>query len=75
MGRKDITKLEYIEKGLKCNSEHIKQANSPKLNIWAGIHKYELGNSTHTLNNLTPLEFDWLANELSNWLGIPIDYE
>ncbi len=75
VGRKDITKLEYIEKGLKCNSEHIKQANSPKLNIWAGIHKYELGNSTHTLNNLTPLEFDWLANELSNWLGIPIDYE
>lgn len=39
-----------------------------KIIIWAGVHKYELGRN----NQFTQAELDWLALELSDWLGIPI---
>lgn len=39
-----------------------------KIIIWAGVHKYELAGYSH----ITEPELDWLASELSNWLGIPI---
>jgi serine/threonine protein kinase len=39
-----------------------------RLTIWAGTRKYELGNDGY----MTPSEIDWLARELSIWLGIPI---
>lgn len=41
---------------------------SRRLTIWAGTRKYELGND----NSISPSEIDWLAQELSTWLGIPI---
>jgi len=39
-----------------------------RLIIWAGTRKYELGND----GSISPSEIDWLAQELSTWLGIPI---
>jgi serine/threonine protein kinase len=36
--------------------------------IWAGTQNFDLG----TDNGISELEKDWLAYELSNWLGIPI---
>jgi serine/threonine protein kinase len=39
-----------------------------KVIIWAGVHKYELAGYSH----ITEPELDWLASELSDWLGIPI---
>lgn len=39
-----------------------------KIIIWAGVHKYELAGYSH----ITEPELDWLASELSDWLGIPI---
>ena len=39
-----------------------------KIIIWAGVHKYELVSN----NQFTQAELDWLALELSQWLGIPI---
>lgn len=44
--------------------------NRPSLIIWAGMQKYEL--STTTNFPLTTPEVDWLAHELSDWLGLPI---
>jgi serine/threonine protein kinase len=41
---------------------------SHRLTIWAGTRKYELGND----GSISPSEIDWLAQELSTWLGIPI---
>ncbi|NHC36354.1 serine/threonine protein kinase [Scytonema millei] len=40
-----------------------------RLTIWAGTRKYELGND----GSISPSEVDWLAQELSTWLGIPIN--
>jgi serine/threonine protein kinase len=39
-------------------------AVSPRINIWSGIHKIEFGGD----ESLSPIELDWLATELRNWL-------
>jgi hypothetical protein len=38
----------------------------PKIKIWAGIVPFQLN------TQLTPPEIDWLAQELSSWLNLPI---
>lgn len=74
----DITDLEYTEKNYKHNSEGNIVAIKPQITIWAGTHKYELGGSSppdqfgSDYHTLTKPELEWLANELSDWLGIPI---
>lgn len=52
--------------------ERTKDADNlnPYLVIWAGTRKYKLCNSIHFA--LTPPEIDWLAQELSDWLDLPI---
>ena len=79
--RDDITKLEYRHEASEYNSDSVNISVESQLNIWVGIHKYEIGNSIEPYqykfdcNMLTQPELEWLANELSIWLGIPIDYE
>ncbi len=76
--REDITKLEYAQKTFKYNSEGAIVAIKPRISIWVGTHKYELGNSDRSNQSgfnydiLTKPELEWLANELSDWLGMPI---
>ncbi|AFY52911.1 serine/threonine protein kinase [Rivularia sp. PCC 7116] len=78
--RSDINKLEVvgrtIDKTVKGNPEI-----PPKLIVWAGKNKYELGKiaSSATIDNsssrkeyLTAPEIDWLAQELSDFLDLPI---
>lgn len=43
------------------------ELNPPHLTLWSGVRKYELGHS------LSKLELDWLAQELSDWLNLPIE--
>lgn len=43
-----------------------------QIHIWAGTKKFTIGNDTI---NLTSPEHDWLANELSSWLNLPISRE
>ena len=40
----------------------------PRINIWAGTLKIELGGDEY----LSPSELEWLAAELRNWLHLPI---
>ena len=40
------------------------------LTIGVGKHKYEL--STNSIFPLTPAEVEWLADEISKWLGLPV---
>ena len=40
----------------------------PQINIWAGTKKFSIGVN----GSISEVEIDWLANELSNWLGLPI---
>ncbi|MUL35589.1 serine/threonine protein kinase [Gloeocapsopsis dulcis] len=66
----NITKLERTSKFMSMikNSEGDRVEIKPRINIWVGIQKYELG--AHSL--LTEPEIDWLAQELSDWLGMPV---
>lgn len=76
--REDITKLEYTNKAPEYNSDRVGSAVKPQINIWAGTYKYHLGHSNLSnhdefgCNSLTQPELDWLVNELSHWLKIPI---
>jgi len=69
--RKEITKLVYFPKTFTTNSDGNRVEVPPQLVIWAGVQKYQLGGSDGVLHSEPELE--WLANELSNWLGLPID--
>lgn len=58
----EITKLRYTA------SPYGPLQVPARINIWAGIHKIELGGDEY----LSPSELDWLATELRNWLRLPI---
>lgn len=66
--RQDISKLEYTKKSYTRDSDGDRFEVKPQINIWAGTHKYELGDN----GLLSEPELDWLAHELSDWLGLPI---
>ena len=52
--------------GLIPNHGHV--LDEPRLIIWVGTKKYELCSE----KLVTDPELDWLAQELSDWLGLPI---
>lgn len=67
--RQDISKLEYIERKLEKDSESSELTLVyPHIIIWAGEQKYNLDRV-----DLSEPDLDWLASELSSWLGLPID--
>jgi len=78
--RQNISKLEWSRRrftkgfwGNRVESEH-------QLIIWAGVQKYELGqkyqnNLMGFYSSITEPELEWLAHELSDWLGMPITKE
>ncbi|MEA5578277.1 serine/threonine-protein kinase [Anabaena sp. UHCC 0451] len=43
--------------------------------IWAGLIKYEIHTSQNNMFSVSTLELDWLAQELSDWLDLPITKE
>ena len=64
--RSDINKLEIIGRTIDTTSKGNPEI-PPRLIIWAGKHQYELRNAYLTLP-----EIDWLAQELSDFLDLPI---
>ncbi|MDZ8184649.1 MAG: serine/threonine-protein kinase [Nostoc sp. ChiSLP02] len=71
--RKSITKLVYTPKHFTKDSQGHKIAVPAQLDIWAGVKKYQLGNISGAIKSEAELE--WLAYELSDWLGLPITNE
>ncbi|MEH1927361.1 serine/threonine protein kinase [Nostoc sp.] len=68
--RQSITKLVYIPQHLAENSGKHEGTTSlvpATLDIWVGIQKYQLPGVK------SKAELEWLARELSDWLGIPIE--
>ncbi|MDX2096367.1 MAG: serine/threonine-protein kinase [Leptolyngbyaceae cyanobacterium bins.59] len=79
---KTVSKLKYI-KPSGGNEAKI----HPRILLFAKTQRYELGsnilfnlvnrlgltNDPKGFGTLTEAELDWLANELSHWLGLPID--
>ncbi|MEH1856333.1 MAG: serine/threonine-protein kinase [Nostoc sp.] len=68
--RQSITKLVYIPKHFTKDSEGTRIAVPAQLDIWVGVKKYQLGGSGGAIKSEAELE--WLAQELSDWLGLPI---
>jgi serine/threonine protein kinase len=60
-----IDRLEQTKLAYTRDSDGDSVKVNPSLRIWAGNQKYEL-NTTY----LTEPELDWLAQELSQWLGL-----
>jgi serine/threonine protein kinase len=68
--RANITKLVYTPQHFIKDSEGDRTQVSAQLDIWAGVKKYQLGGTDNLIKS--ELELEWLAHELSDWLGIPI---
>ena len=68
--RHSINKLVYIPKHFTKDSEGTRIAVPAQLDIWVGVKKYQLGGSDGAIKSEAELE--WLAHELSDWLGLPI---
>jgi serine/threonine protein kinase len=68
--RQQITKLVYIPKHSTSDFLGAKTDVPPQLIIWAGNRKYQLCGIGGGINS--EAEVQWLAHELSQWLGIPI---
>ncbi|NEQ40960.1 MAG: serine/threonine protein kinase [Okeania sp. SIO3I5] len=66
--RQNITKIELTSVSYEIDSEGDTFEVPPEINIWAGTKKFTLNNDI----GLTPPELDWLAQELSCWLNLPI---
>ena len=63
-----IVKLERTHLIFAYDSQAGITAQKPQINIWTGTEKFAIGGS----GSLSEPELDWLASELSEWLGIPI---
>lgn len=82
--RKSLYKLTYVKRLYRRDSEAGIVEVPPELKIWASRSidtSYRIGQSISTDEEnrfygcLTTKELDWLAQELSQWLGIPITRE
>lgn len=71
--REHINKLIYIPPKSTTDSDGGRVEMPPQIIIWAGVHKYHLGGANGAIKSEP--EVEWLAHELSNWLGIPITRE
>ncbi|MBN3946499.1 MAG: serine/threonine protein kinase [Nostoc sp. NMS7] len=71
--RQSITKLVYIPKHFTKDSEGTRIAVPAQLDIWVGVKKYQLGGISGAIKSEAELE--WVADELSDWLGLPIQRE
>ncbi len=69
----EITKLVHVPRTFTTDTEGHRVEIPPQLVIWAGVQKYQLGGKGAPVES--ELEIEWLANELSNWLGLPIQRE
>jgi Protein kinase domain len=69
--RQDIDKLELTKEFYKKDSDGDRVLVKPTLLIWAGAQKYGCFGG----NSITQPELEWLAQELSNWLNLPVDRE
>jgi serine/threonine protein kinase len=70
--RQEIGKLVYSYRFHKVTQSKSFSRNiggKPRIVVWAGRQKYEFG------EHLTEPELDWLALELSEWLGLPVTQE
>ncbi|MFQ4145095.1 serine/threonine-protein kinase [Chlorogloeopsis sp. ULAP02] len=69
----EITKLVYTPRTFTSDFQGNRIEVPPQLVIWAGVNRYQIGGKSAPVES--ELEIEWLANELSNWLNLPIQRE
>jgi serine/threonine protein kinase len=65
---KNVDKLELTSHSYQKNSKGTQVSVPPQINIWVGVNKIPLGQG----GRLSEPELQWLAQELSHWLKLPI---
>ncbi|MEH2322840.1 MAG: serine/threonine-protein kinase [Nostoc sp.] len=68
--RQSVNKLVYIPKHFTKGSEDTRIAVPAQLYIYSGLQKYQI--SGNDVGIKSEVELEWLAHELSEWLGLPI---
>lgn len=68
--RREITRIELIQRHFTKDSDGDRVPVTPKLIVWAGSKTYQIGSSGFP--PLSDAEIEWLATELSDCLGLPI---
>jgi hypothetical protein len=68
--RESITKLVYTPRHFTKDSDGDKTPVPAQLEVWAGVKKYPLTVNSGAIQSEAELE--WLAHELSDWLGMEI---
>ncbi|MEA5623653.1 serine/threonine-protein kinase [Nostoc sp. UHCC 0251] len=68
--RQSVNKLVYIPKHFTKDSEGTRVAVPAQLYICSGVQKYQIGGNDGGIQS--EVELEWLAHELSDWLGLPI---
>ncbi|MCC5662466.1 serine/threonine protein kinase [Nostoc sp. CHAB 5784] len=71
--RQSINKLVYIPKHFTKGSQGTRIAVPAQLYICSGLQKYQI--SGNDVGIKSEVELEWLAHELSEWLGLPITRE
>jgi serine/threonine protein kinase len=69
--RSDISKIIYTPSHYTKDSEGNRTTVEAKIEILAGTKTYTLGAKTGAIR--TETEVEWLAQEISNWLGMEIE--
>jgi serine/threonine protein kinase len=70
---RDITKIVYTPKTYTNDFQGNRIEIPPKLTLWAGVREYQFGGRKGLIH--TESEIEWLAYELSTWLGLPLTCE
>ncbi|BBD68781.1 serine/threonine protein kinase [Nostoc commune NIES-4072] len=68
--RQSVNKLVYIPKHFIKGSQDTRVAVPAQLYIYSGLQKYQI--SGNDVGIKSEVELEWLAHELSEWLGLPI---
>lgn len=71
--RPDISTIDLIYDVYDRDAEGNPRQVPSQLNLWAGTKRFTLGGSSNRNQVLTFPEITWLAEQLSQWLDVPVN--
>ncbi|MGG6267979.1 serine/threonine protein kinase [Leptolyngbya sp. AN03gr2] len=71
--REHLSRIDLIHDSYGRDSEGNQIKVPPRIDIWAGTKQFTLGGGKNNNEHLTLPEIIWLAEQLSQWLDLPLD--